>query len=457
MKKFLSVIISIILCMTIIFGLTACDNFNISHEHAFSNAWEVNSISHWHKSTCGHQNLFSDLGEHSFGEDGKCSVCGYLNPDFVPSQDQKEDLYYLPLCATEYLDEVLIDKTEYFYSDDLLSFTETRFDYDDDLKRITTYSFNQDYSKLTKIITEYEVDGEEEKITYQDKYEYEFYENSSYIENSYYYDIDQEELVFNSTSARFYNENNQEVFRYSKYPTEDGNFYYSYVYLYEYDENGNVIKQTCFDGSYNGEKITYLDYFCIYDYAEDGLSFTETDYLHSENGYYVVDYAENTVEYIDGIRYVTQQIYNGDGSLGNKNKMGYDENFERVYANYGGIPSEEGIEKNEFNQIISYFVNAPIMQIEAEMTYAENGGNIISSFKTTNFGNGDNNYSTTYTYNEFDQIEEVTEEISGIENATLKTTIEYTEIKKDKLLEFVEIFDSILKNYTDNVLIDGII
>lgn len=57
-------------------SLVAC-NKQPSHEHTFSTEWNNDDNYHWHTATCEHGDLASSLGEHTFGSDHKCTVCGY--------------------------------------------------------------------------------------------------------------------------------------------------------------------------------------------------------------------------------------------------------------------------------------------------------------------------------------------------------------------------------------------
>ncbi len=51
------------------------------HVHTYSNEWTYDSDEHWHRSTCGHSST-KDRGNHEFGSDGVCTVCGYdRNPE----------------------------------------------------------------------------------------------------------------------------------------------------------------------------------------------------------------------------------------------------------------------------------------------------------------------------------------------------------------------------------------
>ena len=48
-----------------------------AHGHTFSTEWSYNELTHWHEATCEHTDLVSGFGAHTFGTDGKCTVCGY--------------------------------------------------------------------------------------------------------------------------------------------------------------------------------------------------------------------------------------------------------------------------------------------------------------------------------------------------------------------------------------------
>ena len=47
------------------------------HEHTFSDAWNHDENKHWHDATCEHKDQVKDEGEHVFGDDNICDVCGY--------------------------------------------------------------------------------------------------------------------------------------------------------------------------------------------------------------------------------------------------------------------------------------------------------------------------------------------------------------------------------------------
>ena len=47
------------------------------HEHTFADEWSFDETKHWHAATCGHEDAVTGFGGHTFGENNKCTVCGY--------------------------------------------------------------------------------------------------------------------------------------------------------------------------------------------------------------------------------------------------------------------------------------------------------------------------------------------------------------------------------------------
>lgn len=47
--------------------------------HSFSSEWSMDSLYHWHASTCGHTELTQGKGEHSWNVDNICEICGTKN------------------------------------------------------------------------------------------------------------------------------------------------------------------------------------------------------------------------------------------------------------------------------------------------------------------------------------------------------------------------------------------
>lgn len=53
-----------------------CEPCIQEHVHTYKEEWTTNDTYHWHDSSCGHNEFTKDFGEHEFGEDHLCKVCG---------------------------------------------------------------------------------------------------------------------------------------------------------------------------------------------------------------------------------------------------------------------------------------------------------------------------------------------------------------------------------------------
>ena len=99
-KKFLIVMLALIVAIVSAFALTACINL-ASHEHTFSAEWEHDETYHWHKAICGHASETKDRAEHSFNNAHKCTVCGYVTDKLVGTEisvtgfEEKDEGYYV--------------------------------------------------------------------------------------------------------------------------------------------------------------------------------------------------------------------------------------------------------------------------------------------------------------------------------------------------------------------------
>lgn len=49
------------------------------HEHTFSLEWTHNETQHWHASTCGHDDIVSEIDNHTF-TNGVCLICSMIQP-----------------------------------------------------------------------------------------------------------------------------------------------------------------------------------------------------------------------------------------------------------------------------------------------------------------------------------------------------------------------------------------
>lgn len=57
------------------------------HKHIFSKKWEVEGEYHWHKATCAHSDEKDSYEKHTFGSDGRCTVCKTFSSDPVKPVD----------------------------------------------------------------------------------------------------------------------------------------------------------------------------------------------------------------------------------------------------------------------------------------------------------------------------------------------------------------------------------
>lgn len=441
------------------FALAGC-SAHPPHEHTFSNEWEHNESCHYHPATCEHKEFTKDMMPHSYVE-GVCSVCGYVDPNYKPDPKPYVDKYFLPSEYKQYYGDTLMNKTTYSYENNAKTYTETRYIYAGDFnfytKEVSKYSYSDDYSTCELFKDEYIVDNAYELLISSKKYEYEFYSNSSYKETRYDYDDELEEYVFDKTIVKLYNDKKQLLTTYTLKSAEvEGSLYYTDITQYVYDQYGNTLKALYFSGKYNSEYVTYLESFDEYFYSEDYSTGRMNSYYYSEDGYLLDSYTEITREYIDDIRYDTEQIYYPSGEKGNKNKFGYDSNLERVYTYYGGFPEETSIKKNEYNQIYNYVRETDDLLTTMDVTYQDNGGNILSSTKVTSDFSDSFTESSTYSYNETNQIKKVENVVTGLVNESSSCEISYSTIKNDALLMRMSLYGDIIRNFSDNCLVEGI-
>ena len=66
------------------FLLVGCGNKTTNvHTHKYSEEWSYTNTAHYHECTVKGCNTKGDLKEHTFGTDGKCTVCGYYDENKV--------------------------------------------------------------------------------------------------------------------------------------------------------------------------------------------------------------------------------------------------------------------------------------------------------------------------------------------------------------------------------------
>lgn len=87
MKKLLSLLLAICMCLSVGVMLTACDK---KHTHTYKTEWANDTTHHWHE--CKDENCteVSDKAEHTV-VNGVCSVCGY-KPDDGSKEMTREEI-----------------------------------------------------------------------------------------------------------------------------------------------------------------------------------------------------------------------------------------------------------------------------------------------------------------------------------------------------------------------------
>lgn len=77
MKKFLTLMLCLVLTLGCVGIFTACNNPEDSHTHSYAKVWTSNSTHHWHVATCEHTTEVGGKAEHSYNNFGRCTVCHY--------------------------------------------------------------------------------------------------------------------------------------------------------------------------------------------------------------------------------------------------------------------------------------------------------------------------------------------------------------------------------------------
>ncbi len=190
MKRQLSMLVSLLIVAAMMLSLASCDITSLfggqteEHKHSFSEAWLSDATNHWHAATCDEKDdcksATTALEAHKFGEDNKCSVCGYEkapveNPDdpipgsveapiamtvpgeisisYVPNEDKDPVWYTFTAAVTDTLGITISSNGVMAYgtSVDDLTFTEEGQTYAEfDITEGTTYYLNfstEDFSE----------------------------------------------------------------------------------------------------------------------------------------------------------------------------------------------------------------------------------------------------------------------------------------------------------------------
>ncbi len=189
MKRQLSMLVSLLIVAAMMLSLASCDITSLfggqtEHKHSFSEVWLSDATNHWHAATCDEKDdcksVTTAIEAHKFGEDNKCSVCGYEkapveNPDdpipgsveapiamtvpgeisisYVPNEDKDPVWYTFTAAVTDTLGITISSNGVMAYgtSVDDLTFTEDGQTYAEfDITEGTTYYLNfstEDFSE----------------------------------------------------------------------------------------------------------------------------------------------------------------------------------------------------------------------------------------------------------------------------------------------------------------------
>ncbi len=82
-KKFLTVVLALAMAAGMAAMTVGCDGDDdastatatATHTHTYATEWTTDDTHHWKAATCEHNSEVSEKAEHSYGADGKCTVC----------------------------------------------------------------------------------------------------------------------------------------------------------------------------------------------------------------------------------------------------------------------------------------------------------------------------------------------------------------------------------------------
>lgn len=108
MKKFLSILLCMVMALTLLAGCGKGDKGTdptetTKHSHTYASEWSSDETNHWYEATCEHTGLKVNFGEHMDEDlDGLCDVCGYedQNHKHEFSEDWSTDADYHWHAAT---------------------------------------------------------------------------------------------------------------------------------------------------------------------------------------------------------------------------------------------------------------------------------------------------------------------------------------------------------------------
>lgn len=100
-KQLAMILLAVVLVLSLAVVLTACGE----HEHTYSTAWSADADYHWHKPTCNDTKELKDREQHSFNEEGVCTVCNYLHEHTFSTEWKKSSANHWHEATCEHKDE----------------------------------------------------------------------------------------------------------------------------------------------------------------------------------------------------------------------------------------------------------------------------------------------------------------------------------------------------------------
>ncbi len=388
-------------------------------------------------------------------------LCGYLTAcnNFWKDKKEEDAELYLPERIeyyNGYLDSVY-KTVDFTYHDDFLGYTKTTLmnDGEYEYKTVEDYTFNSDFSESTSVVEEFDFDDGKWALSSKAKFTTKDTQNQ-HVECVYYFDFDIDNYFLYYERTITYNDHGR-VINESRKDEDEGNpgtFYISELYTYEYDSEGFLTKQSysCAD---DDDKTKLIEvYYDIFSYNENHThGKMETYYRSKTEEFELESYIDINITFEDGLKKFDEQIYFTDDSLGNHNIFWYNEDFERVYLNYGDGREEMGITYNDDKQITEFFMKIDELEsIHLIVNYDSDGKITTSNFTQDNqVSNTVNN--STYSHNEYGQLSAATAHYlttpkdpmyGDVEDYIDTVTITFTELQNNDLLKNMYYEDDVI-------------
>ncbi len=110
-RKLLTTMLALTMTASVATTMVGCDNGDDSHTHTFATEWTTDATHHWYSATCEHTTEVSAKAEHSWGTDGKCSVCQKEKTENGGSSDGLTQTEWNAMFAAEALSNCTIVQT----------------------------------------------------------------------------------------------------------------------------------------------------------------------------------------------------------------------------------------------------------------------------------------------------------------------------------------------------------